>query len=87
MSNEILKIGDTAVDIKLMRDYTAEALGHLDKQLSYKTQFDEVVGAAAEGTGLEKKLLSAYFKARFKEQTKEASLKGAAFEALDTALA
>ncbi len=87
MSNETLKIGNATVDVELLRGYTAEALGHLDEQLSYKTQFDEVVEAAVKGTGLEKKLLSAYFKARHKEQTKETSQKGAAFEALDTALA
>ena len=86
MSKKILHIGDATVDVELLRGYTAEAGGHLLKQSSYKTQFDEVVEAAADATKLEKKVLSAYFKARFKEQTKEASERGALFEALDEAL-
>lgn len=86
MSKKILHIGDATVDVELLRGYTAEALGHLNKQSSYKTQFDEVVEAAVETTKLDKKVLSAYFKARFKVQTKEATEKGELFSALDDAL-
>lgn len=86
MEDKFVNIGDKAVDVKLVRGYTSEALEHLDKQLSYKVQFDEVVEAAAAGTGLEKKFLSAYFKARYKETTKELSEKGEQFQALDIAL-
>jgi predicted solute-binding protein len=53
---------------------------------SYKTEFKEMITAASEKTGLPKKVLSKYFKARFKEATKEAAEEGEVFAALDRVL-
>jgi hypothetical protein len=87
MASEFRQIGDQTVEVEVLRGYISDSSEALKQAQSYKTEFTTVVELAAKATGLDKKVLSAYFKARFKEATKEASKKGELFEALDEALA
>ncbi len=86
MSNTNVTIGQVSVDTAALKAYIEDSFRILSSMESYKAEFKDMVEAAAEKTGLEKKVLSAYFKARFSDATKEAKEKGDIFDALDDAL-
>jgi predicted solute-binding protein len=86
LHNENVTVAGITIVSAELRQYTDDSFRILNAAESYKTEFTDMVAAAAEKTGLPKKVLSKYFKARFKEATKEATEQGEIFEALDRAL-
>lgn len=82
-----ININDTAINVEMLRGYHQEALVILRKDDSLKEEWKMLVETVADTTKIPKKDVSAYFKARFKEATKEATAKGELFEMLDEALA
>ena len=85
MQNNVT-IGDKPVDADVLRGYASDSFDIQSELLSYKEKFKTLVDDAAEATGLEKKVIAAYFKARFQEKTKEATERGQIFEQLDQVL-
>jgi len=77
--------GTVNVNAELLRAYYTEASELLQSEADAKEQFKEVIEAQAEAMNIDKKTLTKYFKARFKEATKEASQQGQVFAQLDEA--
>jgi uncharacterized protein (UPF0335 family) len=77
--------GTVNVNAELLRTYYTEASELLKNEADAKEQFKDAIEAQAEALGVDKKVLTKYFKARFKEATKEASQQGKVFEQLDEA--
>jgi predicted solute-binding protein len=75
--------GTANVQPELLREYLKEAFSHLDAMNTAKLKLKEVIEAAADGTGLSKKLVGKYFKARYSAKVKETTELGALFERLD----
>lgn len=63
-----------------------EAIEILEAEAEQKAAFKELVEELEESTEIPKAFLSKWFKARFKAKTKEASLLGDAFDAMDDAV-
>lgn len=78
--------GTATIESKLFSGYAQEANTILDNIRERTLDFKEFVETVAETTKLEKKVVSKYFKARFKVATKEAKAEGDLFEQLDTIL-
>jgi hypothetical protein len=89
MSNLVIieNIDGTSVEIDadLFKQYQSEAFEYLREEAEQKSNFKEAVETIAETTKLDKKVLTKYFKTKFKEKTKEASALGEMFAALDQA--
>lgn len=78
--------GDASVNPELLRGYLTEAHAYqkeLDKQ---KNLLKGVIESAALSTKLPKKLVRAYFKARYNTETEAQKETGKVFEQLDEAL-
>ena len=71
------------IDSKVFIGYTQESHTLLDQISELGKDFKELIDTVAETTGLEKKYVSKYLKARYKYATKEASELGDLFVALD----
>jgi predicted solute-binding protein len=82
----ITNINNAVIDSKVFTGYTQESYELLDKVSELNKDFKELVETVAETTGLEKKIVSKYLKARYKEQTKDASELGIVFDKLDEIL-
>jgi hypothetical protein len=86
--------GNITIDAELLKEYRQRAFETLKAQDEAKLEFKEEVDAAADGaesTTVEKKvlvkILGKYFKAAYKDSTKEAKELGEVFAALDEAVA
>lgn len=73
------------IDVEQFKAYQTEAFEYLREEAVQKNNFKESVETIAETVKLDKKVLTKYFKSKFKEQTKEASALGELFAALDDA--
>lgn len=89
MSNTVIieNIDGTSVeiDVELFKEYQTRAFEFLREEAVQKNNFKEEVETMADTVKLDKKVLTKYLKAKFKEQTKEASALGNLFDALDDA--
>ena len=74
------------INSEVFTGYTQESYRILDEIAELNKDFKELVETVAENTNLEKKDVSKYLKARFKESTKEPKQQGELFEALDNVL-
>jgi hypothetical protein len=74
------------IDSEVFKGYTQESYGILRKIQILNEDFKLLVETVAETTLLEKKDVSKYLKARFKEATKEPAQQGLLFDALDSVL-
>lgn len=84
------KEGNITIDAELLKQYRQRAFSALDAEQGAKQDFKDEVEAAVggvESTTVEgkvlKKLLTKYFKASYKEQTKEAQEMGELFGKFD----
>jgi len=82
----VTTINNATIDSRVFTGYTQESYEILDKISELGKDFKELVETVAETTKLEKKVVSKYFKARFKEATKEPSELAVVFEQLDEIL-
>ena len=73
------------LDIELFKGYRDESFAFLKAEAEAKRDFKDAVEAQAETLGIDKKILTKYFKAAFKMKTKETSTLGETFAALDEA--
>lgn len=73
------------IDIDQFKAYQEEAFEYLKEEAEQKRSFKESVETIAETTGIDKKVLTKYFKQKFKEKTKEQSALGEIFAQLDEA--
>lgn len=55
----------------LLKKYRAEAFGYLTEIQAANENLKDVIEAAADGTGLEKKIISKFFKALFKQSIQD----------------
>jgi predicted solute-binding protein len=78
--------GEATVDPKVMAGYYSEAATYLGQEAVAKADYKLVVETVAETTNLTKRVVSKYFKARYKEATKTDKEIGEVFEILDEAL-
>lgn len=88
MSNKVIvEIAGTSVelDLDLLKAYKEEAFGYLNAEADAKNDFKEAVETQAETFGIDKKILTKYLKAAFKDATKAQSELGEIFAALDGA--
>lgn len=74
------------IDSKVFMEYSKEAHDILEAISELNKDFKELVGGLSVTTKLEKKDISKYFKAKFKEATKEPKIQGELFESLDAIL-
>ncbi len=74
------------IDSKVFLEYSKRAYSIQQQIADLNQEFKDEVESAADGTGLEKKDVSRYFKARFKAETKKPKLEGELFSALDEIL-
>lgn len=74
------------IDAQVFQGYSQESYGILRKIEILNEDFKLLVETVAENTNLEKKNVSKYLKARFKEATKEPKAQAELFEALDNVL-
>lgn len=73
------------VDVELFKGYQQEAFSYLEEEAAQKEKLKEVIETLAETTGLDKKVLTKYIKQKFKDATKEQTVLGEFFAALDDA--
>ena len=78
--------GSATIDSKLFTAYLQEAFEMLEKIEETGKDFKEWVETVAETTKLDKKYVSKYAKARYKDSTKETTELGELFSSLDEAL-
>lgn len=71
------------IESKVFTGYTQESHKLLEQISELGKDFKELVTTVSESTGLDKKYVSKYMKARYKYATKEASELGNLFDALD----
>ena len=57
----------TSEQRKLLKEYRKEAFSYLQEIQAAKENLKDVVTAAADGTGLEKKVVSKFYNAAFKQ--------------------
>ncbi len=74
------------IDSKVFLEYSKRAYMIQQQIADLNQEFKDEVEAASDGTGLEKKDVSRYFKARFKAETQKSKLEGELFEVLDNIL-
>ncbi len=74
------------LDVDLLKAYVEESFGYLKAEAEAKNQFKEAVEMQCETLGIDKKVYSKYIKAAFKQKTKETSVLGETFAALDEAM-
>ena len=74
------------IDSQVFLEYTQESYRILSDIVDKNTEFKYLVETISETTKLEKKDVSKYLKARFKESTKEPKQQGELFESLDAIL-
>lgn len=77
---------NVTIDSEVFKGYTQESYGILRKIEILNEDFKLLVETVSETTKLEKKHVSKYLKARFKEATKEPKAQAEMFEALDNVL-
>lgn len=87
MSEVAIEIGSNTVEVnvEVFKGYQEEVFGYLNAEAEAKKNFKEAVETVAETTGIDKKVLTKYFKAKYKAKTKEQSELGEVFAALDEA--
>lgn len=74
------------IDSKVFAGYTQESYKLLSDIADKNTEFKYLVETVAETTKLDKKAVSSYLKARYKESTKEPKKQAELFESLDAIL-
>lgn len=82
----IVTIDNATIDSRVFTGYYQESHRILDQIRELTLDYKELVETIAETTKLDKKVVSKYFKSKFKEQTKEAKVLGDMFEKLDEIL-
>lgn len=78
---------EVVVDPKLLQGYYDEAEKFLAEEAEQKANFKDTVETVSETTKLPKRLVSKYFKAKYKESTKVDKEVGEVFGILDDVLA
>lgn len=74
------------IDSQVFMGYSQESYRILSDIVDLNTEFKYLVETISETTKLEKKDVSKYLKARFKESTKEPKKQAELFESLDAVL-
>ena len=74
------------IDSEVFTGYSQESYRILSDIVDLNTEFKYLVETISETTKLEKKAVSSYLKARFKESTKEPKKQAELFESLDAVL-
>lgn len=74
------------IDSEVFTGYSQESYRILSDIVDLNTEFKYLVETISETTKLEKKDVSKYLKARFKESTKEPKKQAELFESLDAVL-
>lgn len=78
---------EVTVDPKLLNEYYKRAVVALKAEATAKAEFKAEVEGIADKSGLPKAIVSKYFKARQKDETKKSKDLAEVFETLDEALA
>lgn len=82
MNNNITNL--SADNLKLLKEYKTEAYSHLADIETANQELKLIVEAAAEKTGIEKKVVSQWFKLAYKAKTEEYLSQAAIIEVLNS---